>query len=317
MKYLLTLPLFLILTSFVWGQQGVNPLQYQQSLANSNAGFVGVNEGVTFSSLAHFRNQTPELRSSFKSLQIDLPVRFYSMGIGFSATQRIQGNNELSRFKLAYSYKIRFLEGILSFGSFVGLSQYKYNFSGQTIRSLNDPTLIDNSNRLAPLLSAGLFYRNKNLSLGLSSDNLIKNDLSLEALQSESESTRNLLVFVETKHKLNSKLVLKPSLYSDSQSNAPLNLAFASTLEIDTKYWVNAGYRMKADLFFSAGVDFNRLISGFSQPIKLGFAYSVPAGHQVITKGTAEIFLSYNYAKRPNPEKIRNQKRIVSPIIFY
>lgn len=317
MKKLLLFTLFILSFKTFYSQRILLPSQFQFNQANLNPAYTGTRKELTLSTIINNRPSSSFNNTSYKSFQVDTPLRFYSMGLGLAVEQATIEINELSSFKLAFSYKIRFLEGLLSFGTFVGIDQHKLNFKNQTINSFTDPTLVSTGSTIQPLATIGVFYQNKRLSSGLSVDNLIKNDLSLNALSSESRTSKNYFGFIETKHYLSEKLTFKPSLQIHKTKQIPINIFLSTILDIDNKLWASLGYKLNSEFFASGGVNLNHLVQGFSQPIKIGLAYSMPQKNKVLLNNAFEIFISYSYLKRPNPEKIKNQKRITSPNTFY
>lgn len=315
-KTLLSFYLLFICT-VLYSQVHTSSVQFRENLANNNAGYLGIIDGITISSIVQNRNRANGLNSSYKSFQLDLPVRFYSMGIGISASQQTVESNQLSLFKLGYSYKIHAFKGILNFGAFAGVSQYRLDFSKQTVRSSTDPTLVNNRTQIAPTLSAGIFYKQKRVSAGLSSNNLLKNNFDFGLEESKARTSRMVLFYISSRHQITSKLIFKPAIQVETELSSPPSFTTSGQMEIDNKFWVNLGFRLNSEGFISSGIDLTKIISGFSQPIKIGLAYSVPFINEFRRRNATELFISYNYSRRPNPDKIRNQKRIVSPIIFY
>ena len=302
--------------SVSFAQRLVLPSQLQFNQLNYNPAFSGIREGLNFSSTVRSQFQNREV-VRYQGVSVDLPLKFYSMGLGLSAEQNKIGENSVTTVKLAYSYKIKVAKGILNFGLDAGLDQFSFDKERQNVRDLDDPTLFETRKVFVPTLGAGLFFQRRNLFVGLSTDQLMRSSLTLDSPSSESKTSANYFLVAGTNHKLSERIRFNPRIFLQKTTNINPIITANVQLTYRDKWWLGAGYRLKSEIIGLIGADFSQLIHGFALPLKLGLAFNSPINQGVTINNSWEIHLSYNYKKRPNAEKIKSKKRIISPITFY
>lgn len=309
--------LLLLVCQFGIAQHLVVPGQHQFARLNYNPGYAGVKQGLNAAVISRQSTQS-QFPFSYTGFSVNSPIRFNSMGVGVVIEQSRVGLNKRTSIKGSYSYKIQILKGVLSFGLDVGVDQYILDPSGQTIQSLADKTLFSKGTDFVPLFGAGMFYQSKKSFLGLSMNRLVRNDVSVGSNSGDAGRTgREAYLVAGTSIVLTKELILRPSILVQSTSGMPLLGCFSAITELKRKAWIGLGYRWGSEYTFMAGMNFEKLVPGVTLPMKVGMTISRSQKHGVPIGNPFEIMISYNYKKRPNPEKVKNRKRIVSPIIFY
>ena len=291
------------------------PTQHQFNRLTYNPAYAGVKEGLNVSSLV--RDQSIGNHSlRYRTISIDMPVKFYSMGVGLVIENQQQGIQDIFTIKGVYSYKIKVKSGVLSFGVDAGVEQYKVGLDQLAIQHETDPTLVAGQ-QMVPYMSAGLFYQKERYFVGVSMNRLFTNSIHYNSDSLSLSTVRRGTILGGYKIKLSSAWHIRPSFMTDVMAEQPLLMYLSVLSDYKEKYWVGVGYRFQTEYAIVSGVNFSRLINGFTLPLKLGVSYNLPIDNGVSVKNGLELMVAYVYEKRPSAEKIKNRKRIVSPIIFY
>lgn len=291
------------------------PTQHQFNRLTYNPAYAGLKEGLNASSLVRDQ-KIGNQNLTYRAVSIDMPVNFYSMGVGLVIENQQQGNQDVMTVKGAYSYKIKVNGGVLSFGVDAGIEQYKIGFKELAIRHETDPTLASRQ-QVVPYMSGGLFYQKERYFVGVSMNRLFTSSIQYNSDSLNSTTVRRMTLLGGYNFELSSAWSIRPSFMTDVMVGQP-QLSYLSVLsDYKKKYWFGLGYRLQTEYAVIAGLNFSRLISGFTLPLKLGVSYNLPLDNGVSVSNGLEFMVSYSYEKRPNAEKIKNRKRIVSPIIFY
>ena len=202
-------------------------------------------------------------------------------GIGFNYhynTDRLISSN---RVDLNYSYHFDLGKGrTLAAGVSAGVSKQKFsdilsNYPGLPYEALNDG--------YAFLSNAGVIYKAKNLSLGVSSTQLLTariDDVSyLRA--------RNYYLFGSYNFNLSDKFALKPQVLLSAQSgfySADYNLLAT----YNNRYWAGVTYRTRETFAFLVGVD-------IKERYRVGYSYGATRSrlNNGISRGMHEIVLGF------------------------
>lgn len=313
-KWLLYNLLF-VCSNVLLAQNILVPTQHQFNRLTYNPAYAGIKDGVNTSSLV--RDQKIENQSiAYRAVSIDMPVKFYSMGVGLVIENQQQEIQDILTIKGACSYKIKVNSGVLSLGVDAGIEQYKVGLNQLAIQHETDPTLASGQ-QVVPYMSAGLFYQKERYFAGVSVNRLFTSSIHYSSDSLQSNTVRRVTLLGGYNFELSSAWNIRSSVMTDVLVDQPL-LSYLSVLsDYKKKYWFGFGYRLQTEYAVIAGLNFSRLVSGFTLPLKLGVSYNLPLDNGVFVSNGLEFMVSYSYEKRPNAEKIRNGKRIVSPIIFY
>lgn len=308
---------FIFVLNFSLAQHIVVPVQHQFARLSYNPGYAGVKQGLQ-SSLITRQSTQSQFPYSYSGVNVSAPVRYNSMGLGVVVEQSKIAVNKRTSIKGAFAYKIQVLKGVLSFGLDVGFDQYSVDTRGQTIQTLTDNTLFEKGTDILPVLGAGLFYANKKSFVGISIDRMLPVNIKFPTVPIQPRIRSKELTLVAGRGvELRDGIVVRPSVFIQAIANVPLVAYVSSVVDFKQKAWLGVGYRWDAELAVMAGVNFQKLVQGVTLPMKVGVSFSRPVDHGVPIGAPIEMMISYYYKKRPNPDKIKDKKRIVSPVIFY
>ena len=214
---------------------------------------------------------------------ITVPIDSSSKGIGINIihTNGLLINQNIG--ELSFSKKLK-INSVSSMGMGVSGGIYSQSLSTSNVitQDYTDPFLqgeLYNETRLR--IGAGLFYQYKKAELNISAPDLLNDDGRLSAF----------LIHVNYSIALtNPAWELKPSflVHSIPKVGSFTDLALMATY--DKMFWAQIGYRVNNSILTSAGVNYRKLVFGYSFSTEVGALNSLNGGH--------EIYLSYSLAKK-------------------
>lgn len=123
-----------------------------------------------------------------QGLSIDLPIPIFRTGVGLAVVNEELGAFRRTEAKVSGSYQLLRKRGNLSIGAQFGLRQTRLDGSqlvtpdgvyGETVSHEDDLLILETTNIVSPLLSLGLYYRNKQWEAGLYLQDLLSGSVSL------------------------------------------------------------------------------------------------------------------------------------------
>ena len=169
MKKLLCIPLLLLaLNGF--GQYST----YQYNLQLINPGYTGIN-GFDFTTSGRLQWYEVEGYPSNFNTSFSIPLNNINSGIGFSAKYYSVGSFSIESWNLQYSYLLKMGKGKLGIGISPGLVKYTIDFDKTSFSKDGDPAIGSSKPSITLFdFGAGLFYSNKKLSVGFSSQKITR-----------------------------------------------------------------------------------------------------------------------------------------------
>ncbi|RAV97718.1 PorP/SprF family type IX secretion system membrane protein [Pseudochryseolinea flava] len=145
---------------------------YAQYLLNPiviNPAHAGVNNNLTLN--ASYRTQWTALEGQPKTLHINGSISLAEnrIGIGVNITQDKLGAVTNGEFNGVVSYRLHLgNQRFISFGMQAGVMNFKNDYSALTPYDVDDPAFSDNGSATRFNIGAGVIFRTKKLTLGLS-----------------------------------------------------------------------------------------------------------------------------------------------------
>ncbi len=241
-----------------------------------------------------------------RSFTTHLPFNQQRMGVGLILFEESSRFQQYLQGSINLSYKVNAFQGLLAFGLETGFTQYKVDFSTLNIKDIDDE-LIENIQERKGDFSAGMFYHNNSLYIGLSAKHLafgsLKNHYYFHGIYT---------------HKISRNFDILPSLlfkYNESWPKGQLhiNLHF----KFYNQFWLGLSYQTSREISFQSGIAFHQINKNITRPIIL--AYNFDYGFSSLytnNYGTHEIICKIHIKPNPNPSYILNKKRYVSPLFF-
>lgn len=287
-KACIFLALFFVLGN-IMAQQDTNYTFYRYTMNIVNPAFAGAEDKTEFA--VNLRSQwagvegAPETQSFMASTYLGK-----NSGLGISVVNDQTFIETQTAIAIDYSYMIQWNSTAqVYFGVKASGNSYNANTAGlMTFGFDSDPSLMDIDGGITPNIGAGIYVKNKQLSLAFSAPKLLKP----KRLEQDGETAKlgrnNMHLYFMSAYdfKLSENFMFKPSTMMRYIENAPMSLditmglKFNSIFEFGPVYRVNEGY--------AGYVLFNPKDSFF-----IGYAYEAPFHSSLnnTSNGSHEILL--------------------------
>jgi type IX secretion system PorP/SprF family membrane protein len=327
MKNKLTI-LILVMFSLIksYAQQDPHFTQYMFNFMTINPAYVG-NRDFVHTTL-FYRNQWLGINGApvTQSLGVTAPLQNNKVGVGLNIVNTAIGASNLFNIKGAYNYRIQTSRtGTLSMGVSAGLVQFNIDpnklvtydpissdqvFAGNTI------------NKLVPDFGTGIFFQEKNFSLGLAIPHLfqtkVKFNNAVPLSDNNTNSERNSFAKLSRHYyasglyifEVNYNLDVIPSALAKFVVGAPPQIDLNLNLVFHDLMWGGMSYRSGDAVAFMTGIYFEKKVRRIVKQVwRLGYAYDLTASRlSQYSNGSHEIMLSFDYliqptVKCPNPDR--------------
>ena len=318
MKKIFTVILLSAFAMTIMAQQAAQYSMYMWNKHAFNPAYAGMDNSLSITGV--YRNQWMNLPGNPVTQQINahMPLYIAGGGVGIALENESLGSWSQTTTKLSYDYQMVVNNnGVLSLGLSAGILQRKFdgtlartpegvfddqgNYLGHSEQAL--PFALETGN--VPTFGVGAFYQGEKLEVGISSTNLLENEVNLSTISFVPERTHYL--YVGYKLDLGRKLQFSPSLLVKSD-------VYQTQVDISLvgKYNENifAGATFRG--YDSNSIDALSIIGGIklNEKITIGYAYDLTlSGLSNVSNGTHEILINYNLGKQVGLGK--------PPIIIY
>jgi type IX secretion system PorP/SprF family membrane protein len=243
-------------------------------------------------------------------------VYLKNSGIGFHVVRDVRGPVNSLDAHLSFSYHLDIAEkGKLSFGGRAGIYNQVIDFDKFRFVDESDQIALQlngKQSELKPDFAFGVWYAQEKFYVGISTNHLIKSQITFGLEQLENALARNLYLTGGYNYQLNDQWLLQPTVLIKT---LPENGLKSTSMELSVlgtynqKFWGGLAYRQSDALTAMIGMyptKDNRMRVGYA------FDYTV-SGKQGKAPTSHEIFLSYGlpvkrYAK-PTQETPRHGTR--------
>src|SRR5690554_327185 len=203
----------------------------------------------------------------------------------------------------SYAYHLRFSQKtMLSLGVSAGLTNMGVNSSKVVLLDNDDVKYDDffsrNSNQTIFDMNAGVVFYGEHFQFGVSSTQLLKNDLVLNGVMTQANFGRHWFMYgmynIEFKA---SDITLEPHFMAQIIGNTPLSFNIGARLHYDQRYWVNLSYRVQDAITIGAGLN-------FAKNLRFGYSYDIAIGKvQRPNHYVHELNLGLTFGRNRNIEK--------------
>lgn len=202
----------------------------------------------------------------------------------------------------SYAYHLRFTKKtMLGLGLSAGWSNFGINSSKVIIHDEDDIEYMNfltrNSNQNIFDVQAGLTWYGEKFTFGVSSTQLLNNDLIIDEVITQSEYGRHWFMFGMMEFKINSDFDIEPHFMVQTISNAPKSLNLGTRFIYQGCYWANLAYRFGDAINFGFGMN-------LAKNFKLGYAYDYSNGAvQRFNNSVHELVVGYVIGNNRNVKK--------------
>jgi len=241
---------FLISLLFVFNVFAQQEPQYTQYMFNQlvlNPAYAGSKE-VLSASLFH-RDQWRGFdgHPQTNSLSLHNTTKKNKVGWGVNFTNDQIGPKTSNTLLCSYSYKIRFLNGKLSFGLRAGIAAYTFNWLDVTHKDAADPTYQQRTNSettIAPTADFGMYYYTNSFYVGLSSVSLFKSQISKQDNDSlASNLARHSFLTLGKAWSRSDNFVFNPSIMIKKAKGAPFTVDINISTLLKQRLWLGLSFR--------------------------------------------------------------------------
>ena len=260
--------------------------------------------------IAHYRNQWTALSNrtmSNAAIEFVYPINKINSAIAFNSIYDVIGLQRNLYLNLVYAYQLKIKKAKLGIGISGGIIQTSLlgnllrapegNYEGTF--SHNDPIIpLSNANGISPYLTAGLYFSNKNLDIGISLTNALEGKSTVGSPNNEKNIIfrRNIYGFVSYNLKISNKISLQPSLLYRTDLKK-MQLDYNLLMKIKNNYFLGLGYR---------GYNKNSnecviLLLGmkFLKNLQIMYSYDINTGKLFSYQyGSHELTLKYNISRK-------------------
>nr|WP_299206868.1 type IX secretion system membrane protein PorP/SprF [uncultured Brumimicrobium sp.] len=203
----------------------------------------------------------------------------------------------------SYAYHLRFTEkAMLSLGVSAGWSNMGIVSNKVVLLDQDDAGydqfLSRNANQSIFDLNAGIALYGENFQLGVSSTQLLKNDLIIDDVATQTQFGRHWFAYGMYNIALPaSDVSIEPHLMAQLIENAPLSFNVGARVHFERRYWVNVGYRIQDAITVGAGLN-------FAKNLRVGYSYDIAIGKvQRPSNFVHELNLGLTFGSNRNIEK--------------
>lgn len=283
---------FLLQGNHSFAQQDPQYSQYMFNQMAINPAYAGCKDAL--STAAFFRSQWTGIKGAptTESVTIHGPLKKKKVGLAFAAIADQIGPTKSVGIMGSYAYRIRFLDGKLSFGLRGGIYNYTYDWSEITYKDPDDPYNTQNkTSQIVPTADAGMYYYSRSMYFGFSGTHLFNGRL-VSASHNVGDDARFSPHFFFTLGKawaISDDFVFSPSCMVKTALHSPTTADFNFSFYINKRAWVGLSLRTNLGMVAYTQVNIN-------EKVKLGYSYDFGFSRMDRTGGgTHEIMVNYNF----------------------
>jgi type IX secretion system PorP/SprF family membrane protein len=231
-----------------------------------------------------------EGRPRSTTFSIHSPLKYESVGLGFTLVNDEVGPVKQTMFYGDFSYSIRFKQKDrkLSFGLKAGFNMINIATSGLQTTDPSDPKLIQNvNNRINPNVGFGIYYHSPRFFAGVSTPKILEK--AYNGVSTTNVERRHYFGIIGGVFTLSSSWKIRPSAQVKLTMGAPISVDLSTAGIYKEKFWFGATYRLNAA--FGAFVQYQ-----ITPQFKLGMASDFDT-HSIrnYNYGTFEMLASYDF----------------------
>ena len=292
MKKLVTL-LLIVMATGTFAQQDPLFSQYMFNKLAVNPAYAGSRDVLTVDALYRYQWVNIEGAPQTLSASVHSPLHNPHIGLGLNIYNDAIGPTVTQGALATFAYRILFPDSKLSFGLQAG---YKYSdifWSKVNPYDFGDPLIqAQMKNKAVPDANFGIYYYSQKYYVGLSSKELLQNEMSVVNVNGKDEYTKLLRHFygmAGAAFVLSDQVVFRPSVLVKFVQNAPPQIDLNASFLFAKTFWLGASYRTEKAL--SIMTEFN-----ITENIRLGYSYDIWFNElQAYNKGSHEIRLGFDF----------------------
>ncbi len=237
---------FLFCNVVVFAQQDALFTQYTFNKLLVNPAYAGSREGLNVTVLN--RAQWMNLEGAPNTLTLSAHSSFQErkVGLGFYIFRDEIGPTMNNGFMGTYSYRIFMGSGTFSLGLQAGIKYFDYDWTKMNLRDVDylfDPQDVQ---KITPDVNLGLYYQSNRFFVGLSSKQLLENEIGFvekDGKTSFSKLTRHFYFMSGAVFPMVDKIMFRPSALVKFVKNAPVQLDLNASVLFGRVFMAGLSYR--------------------------------------------------------------------------
>lgn len=259
-----------------------------------NPGFAGLNQALCFTAINRNQWMGFEGHPLTTCVAAHMNIDAINSGAGINIVQDKLGFNKDFHANLAYSYHVVIKEGLLGIG--IGFGMIQKAFDGQELRSpesmvegsnvYDDPCIPHSESKVVFDANAGLFYRTKDLYVGISSTHLTQPQLKYDDGKNPFVRRHFYLAAGYYKQLPNPLFGVRPSIFVKTDG-ATAQYDLNAILILNKQFWGGLTYRLQ---------DAMTVMVGFTTKMDIGFGLAYDAtlsSLRTYESGSVELMIRY------------------------
>lgn len=292
MKKILSVLLIFMATG-VFAQQEPLFSQYMFNKLALNPGYAGSRDVLSADVL--YRYQWVNIDGAPKTLNLSVssPLHNENLALGLNLYNDVIGPTVNQGALATFAYRLIFPHAKLSFGLRAGVKYTDIIWSKVNPADLGDPSLLPRlKNNVVPNADFGIYYYADRYYFGLSSGQLLQNNMNIVTVNGEDEFTRLMRHFygmAGVAIPVSENVLLKPSILLKYVKNAPAQMDLNMSVLFAKTFWLGASYRTREAV---------ALMTEFqlSKNLRLGYSYDIWFNQlKAYNQGSHEIRLGFDF----------------------
>lgn len=248
MKKLYILPLLLLITLTVRGQQEDQFTQYMYYKVGFNPAYAGSQDGPTLTALVRSQWLGLEGAPETQLITFNTPLFGAKVGLGGSLQRHTIGATTRLTAETVYAYRIRLGHGYLGLGlqGSIRYFQIDYNKVESTEPKETDGAIpVGVQSRYVPNFGAGFYYSNNRFYFGFAVPRLLTNSIDLADVGEElSKEVSHVYGMAGMLFQLNNNLQIQPQILMKYVKGAPFDADVNVNLIFADKFTTGLSYRL-------------------------------------------------------------------------
>ena len=269
-----------------------------------NPAYAGSRDALTLTVL--HRSQWVDFKGAplIQSITLHSPLKNDHYALGLSLLNDKIGSTNNTSLVGDFAYRMDLTKkSKLALGLSAGVNIFQARLSSMQLDQVADPTFQNNiNNRVTPSVGFGAYYSRERFYAGISTPNLVQNNIGQGGLQGSEQ--RHYYLIAGALFNLDENLAFKPTTFVKVTSSAPVQADFTATFILLKKLSLGAMYRTGDALGALVGY-------AITQQFYLGYSYDFSYGLSTAkyNQGSHEIVLRYDFLKA-------DKKQIHTPRYF-
>jgi type IX secretion system PorP/SprF family membrane protein len=280
----------MLITMNLSAQQKVQFTQYMFNYFILNPAYAGADESLNLTFLNRSQwvgidgapvTQTFSAHTRFNARRVGVGLSFVNDKIGVHRNQNVQGS-------AAYHLKLS-STSYISMGLQAGVSIRKSNYGSVAGNAMpNDPALANSSvSQASPTVGAGVYFKSKNLQIGLSAPELIPEKFSTTDSTTITWKHAQYFLFTKVRFRISNNLDFEPGFLVKYLQGLSPSFDVNASVVIRKSLTVGAAYRRKESVDFL-------MKAQLTPQLQFGYAYDYATGAvSMYSKGSHELMVNY------------------------